>query len=41
MTQVEFDKFVVKIMAACTALGFEPKTKEANENELRRNVIIC
>jgi hypothetical protein len=38
MDAVEFDKFVVKIMDVCTSLGYPTKSKNDNEQELRRYV---
>lgn len=38
MNLVEFDKFIVKIMEICVTLGYNPKTKQANEKELLRYV---
>lgn len=40
MTNIEFDKFVIKIMDVCNKLDYPTKSKEANEKELSRYVSI-
>lgn len=40
LSQHQFDEFIKKILYICTEIGFTPKSKVANEKELKKLVII-
>jgi Histidine kinase-, DNA gyrase B-, and HSP90-like ATPase len=40
MSALEFDKFIVKVLDTCKRLGMTPKSKEANNKELKRYVSV-
>ena len=40
MSNIEFDKFIVKILDVCKKLGIDSKSKAANKKELKKYIIL-